>query len=61
VVAEDRKQLGAILVGDATDYGTLLQMALNPMPLPEHPGGADPAGTRRQKGLWASTCCQIRR
>ena len=34
----DRKQLlGAILVGDATDYGTLLQMALNPMPLPEHP------------------------
>ena len=38
VVAEDRKQLlGAILVGDATDYGTLLQMALNPLPLPEHP------------------------
>jgi nitrite reductase (NADH) large subunit len=38
VVAEDRKQLlGAILVGDAADYGTLLQMALNPMPLPEHP------------------------
>jgi nitrite reductase (NADH) large subunit len=38
VVAEDRKQLlGAILVGDASDYGTLLQMALNPMPLPEHP------------------------
>src|SRR5262245_52963025 len=38
VVAEDRKQLlGAILVGDAADYGTLLQMALNPLPLPEHP------------------------
>ncbi len=38
VVAEDRKQLlGAILVGDAADYGTLLQMTLNPMPLPEHP------------------------
>ena len=38
VVAEDRKQLlGAILVGDASDYGTLLQMALNPLPLPEHP------------------------
>ncbi len=38
VVAEDRKQLlGAILVGDAADYGTLLQMALNPMPLPAHP------------------------
>jgi len=38
VVSEDRKQLlGAILVGDAADYGTLLQMALNPLPLPEHP------------------------
>jgi nitrite reductase (NADH) large subunit len=38
VVSEDRKQLlGAILVGDASDYGTLLQMVLNPMPLPEHP------------------------
>jgi nitrite reductase (NADH) large subunit len=38
VVAEDRKQLlGAILVGDAADYGTLLQMTLNPLPLPEHP------------------------
>ena len=38
VVTGDRKYLlGAILVGDASDYGTLLQMALNPMPLPEHP------------------------
>jgi len=38
VVAEDRKQLlGAILVGDAADYGSLLQMTLNPLPLPEHP------------------------
>jgi len=38
VVSEDRKQLlGAILVGDASDYGTLLQMVLNPLPLPEHP------------------------
>jgi nitrite reductase (NADH) large subunit len=38
VVSEDRKQLlGAILVGDAAEYGTLLQMALNPLPLPEHP------------------------
>ncbi|HEV2429914.1 MAG TPA: nitrite reductase large subunit NirB [Burkholderiales bacterium] len=38
VVSGDRKQvLGAILVGDATDYGTLLQMVLNPLPLPEHP------------------------
>ena len=38
VVSGDRKQLlGAILVGDASDYGTLLQMVLNPLPLPEHP------------------------
>jgi len=38
VVSGDKKQLlGAILVGDATDYGTLLQMALNPLPLPEQP------------------------
>ena len=38
VVSEDRKQLlGAILVGDASDYGTLLQLVLNNMPLPEHP------------------------
>ena len=38
IVSEDRKHLlGAILVGDAADYGTLLQMALNPIALPEHP------------------------
>ena len=38
VVSGDRKHLlGAILVGDAADYGTLLQMTLNPMALSEHP------------------------
>jgi nitrite reductase (NADH) large subunit len=38
VVSDDRKNLlGAILVGDAADYGTLLQLTLNPLPLPEHP------------------------
>ena len=38
VVSGDRKYLlGAILVGDASDYGTLLQMALNPLPLPGQP------------------------
>ena len=38
VVSGDRKQLlGAILLGDASDYGTLLQAVLNAMPLPEHP------------------------
>ncbi len=37
VVSPDRKQLlGAILVGDASDYGTLLQLVLNAQPLPEH-------------------------
>jgi len=38
VVSGDRRYLlGAILVGDAAEYGSLLQMALNPLPLPEHP------------------------
>lgn len=40
VVSEDQKLLlGAILVGDAAEYGTLLQMMLNQIPLPEHPDG----------------------
>ena len=37
VSADKTKLLGAVLVGDAADYGTLLQMALNGIPLPEHP------------------------
>lgn len=38
VISTDRKRLlGAILVGDASDYGGLLQMVLNGVPLPEHP------------------------
>jgi nitrite reductase (NADH) large subunit len=37
VSGDGRHALGAILVGDAADYGTLLQMVLNPVPLPEHP------------------------
>jgi nitrite reductase (NADH) large subunit len=38
VVSEDRKQLlGAILVGDPADYGSLLQLVLNAIALPEHP------------------------
>jgi nitrite reductase (NADH) large subunit len=38
VVAGDGKSLlGAILVGDASDYGSLLQMTLNVLSLPEHP------------------------
>ncbi|MDM0073665.1 nitrite reductase large subunit NirB [Variovorax sp. J2P1-59] len=38
VVSEDGKQLlGAVLVGDAVEYGTLLQMALNGITLPADP------------------------
>jgi len=38
VVSGDGKQLlGAILVGDAAEYGALLQTTLNAIPLPEHP------------------------
>jgi nitrite reductase (NADH) large subunit len=38
VVSGDGKHLlGSILVGDASDYGTLLQAVLNGIPLPEHP------------------------
>jgi len=38
VVTKDKKHmLGAILVGDASDYGPLLQLALNGVALPEHP------------------------
>jgi len=38
VVSQDKKKLlGAVLVGDASGYGTLLQYALNSIDLPEHP------------------------
>jgi nitrite reductase (NADH) large subunit len=38
VVSADRKHaLGAILVGDTADYGALLQLVLNAVPLPGHP------------------------
>ena len=32
-----KRLLGAVLVGDAAEYGTLLQTMLHGMPLPEHP------------------------
>ncbi len=38
VVSQDKKKLlGAVLVGDASGYGTLLQYTLNSIDLPEHP------------------------
>ncbi|MHA2939607.1 nitrite reductase large subunit NirB [Vibrio sp. RC27] len=38
ITSEDNKTLlGAVLVGDASDYGNLLQLKLNDMELPEHP------------------------
>ncbi|PKE28755.1 nitrite reductase (NAD(P)H) small subunit [Rahnella sp. AA] len=40
VVSGDGKRLlGAVLVGDSTEYSTLLQMMLNDMPLPARPEG----------------------
>ncbi|HYC49093.1 MAG TPA: nitrite reductase large subunit NirB [Burkholderiales bacterium] len=37
VAADGKSLLGGILVGDAADYGTLLQMALNGIALPDRP------------------------
>ncbi|QZA80162.1 nitrite reductase large subunit NirB [Deefgea piscis] len=38
VVSQDGTTLlGAVLIGDVDDYGQLLQMMLNAMPVPEHP------------------------
>ena len=38
VVSEDHKKLiGAVLVGDANEYGQLLQLALNGIDLPSNP------------------------
>lgn len=37
VTPDGKKLLGAVLVGDAEDYGNLLQLKLNDMELPEHP------------------------
>lgn len=38
IVSQDNKKLlGAVLVGDTTDYGNLLQLMLNRIDLPDHP------------------------
>jgi nitrite reductase (NADH) large subunit len=52
VVSPDRKSLlGAILLGDAADYGALLQTVLNQMPLPEHPEDLILPAREGKKGL----------
>jgi nitrite reductase (NADH) large subunit len=53
VVSADRKHaLGGILVGDTSDYGALLQLVLNAVPLPEHPEELIlPMRTGAKKGL----------
>ncbi len=43
--AEQKKLLGAILVGDAEDYGTLLQMMLNGLALPAQPSDLIASGS----------------
>ncbi|MGB2539073.1 nitrite reductase large subunit NirB [Hafnia paralvei] len=37
VSADNKRLLGAVLVGDTSDYGNLLQLTLNDIELPEHP------------------------
>ncbi len=37
VSADNKKLLGAVMVGDTADYGDLLQLMLNEIDLPEHP------------------------
>ena len=65
VVSEDgQRLLGGILVGDAEDYGVLLQMVQNGLPLPEHPeqlllpGDAEAAASRWR---WAPPRCRTAR
>jgi nitrite reductase (NADH) large subunit len=58
VDTEFKRLLGAVLVGDAADYGTLLQTVLHRMPLPEHPESLilparDSGGTAAGAGLGA--------
>ena len=58
VDAECKRLLGAVLVGDAAEYGALLQTMLNGMPLTEHPEdlilpARDPAAAAAGMGLAA--------
>jgi nitrite reductase (NADH) large subunit len=58
VDADGKRLVGAVLVGEADDYGALLQTMLNAMPLPENPEelilpAARAAGTAAGSGLAA--------
>ena len=52
VLSEDSKTLlGAVLVGDASDYGNLLQLYLNKLPLPAQPASLLVAADAQSNGL----------
>jgi NAD(P)H-dependent nitrite reductase large subunit len=54
--------LGGVLVGDAAEYGTLLQMMLNRIELPESPEFLIlPPPTARPSPRWAPTRCRTAR
>ena len=62
IVSEDNKTLlGAVLVGDTSDYGNLLQLALNHIALPENPALLIlPVGSGENR-RWASIRCRTAR
>ena len=52
VSADNKTLLGAVLVGDTSDYGNLLQLALNQIPLPENPAALIlPAGSGEKPAM----------
>jgi nitrite reductase (NADH) large subunit len=61
VVSECGKYLlGGVMVGDAAEYGTLLQMMLNKIELPESPEFLIlPQSDGQQSRAWAWTPCPI--
>ena len=60
VLSADAKHvLGGILIGDASSYGSLVQMMLNRMPVPEKPEDLDPparAGGRAHRHSASGPC-----
>ena len=61
VSADNKTLLGAVLVGDTSDYGNLLQLALNGIALPENPDGLIlPARAASRPSAWIR-CRKARR